>query len=429
MTSGRDECILILAPTGNDGRLTAEFLLRAGLNPYLCANTAHLVREVEEGCGALMVAEEALDSQAVVALQDVIARQPSWSDVLIAIITSGEESTPARLRRFAVFGPAGNVTFIERPFHPETLVSTFQVALRSRRRQYQVRDLLDEREQKKMELEATVAARTVELQATVAALESLLYSMAHDLRAPLRALQGFATALEEDYGLALKGAGQEYTRRISIAAARMEALTTDLLSFGRIANTDPSLVHTKTQVALDNALDQLHADLEKSGARLDVIAPLQDVQANPLLLQQILVNLIGNAVKYVRPGTLPHVRIWTQRQNARVRLTCRTTELGLIRATTRRFSTSLSDCMPPPSIRAPASGSPSSKKAWRRCEAKLGLNPLLVKEAPSGSNYRRRTNSGGCGHRRRPRNSGGSPEGELHSRSSCVLPIPGRSAL
>jgi FixJ family two-component response regulator len=73
-----------------------------------------------------------------------LAEQPSWSDIPIILITSGGEARQTSLRRLAVFGPGGNVTLLERPFRPATLISAVEVALRSRQRQYESHQLMKE---------------------------------------------------------------------------------------------------------------------------------------------------------------------------------------------------------------------------------------------------------------------------------------------
>jgi DNA-binding response OmpR family regulator len=134
--------ILILALIGNDGRLTAEFLSKAGLEAEICRDVSDLCNKIEAGSAAMILAEETLDSKSIPALIETLERQPSWSNIPITIVTSGGETTQSRLRRLGAFGHARNVTILERPFRPSTLISTVEVALNARRRQYQVRDLL-----------------------------------------------------------------------------------------------------------------------------------------------------------------------------------------------------------------------------------------------------------------------------------------------
>ncbi len=134
--------ILILAPTANDAALTAGFLTHAGLVTHLCRNLADLVREIPAGCGAIVLAEEVLHPAASEHLIATLSAQPSWSDIPITLVCSGTERARSNLHHLHLLGPTATVALIERPFRPETLVSMLQVALRSRLRQYQVRDLV-----------------------------------------------------------------------------------------------------------------------------------------------------------------------------------------------------------------------------------------------------------------------------------------------
>ena len=143
--SRSDQRILLLAPTANDARLAAEVLRIAGLVPEICSDMHSLCAEIECGVGAILLAEETLNPDSEACLIKALAQSPPWSDVPVAIITSGDEGNQNWLRRLRALEQSGNVILIERPFQPETLVSTFDVALRARQRQYQVRDLLEER--------------------------------------------------------------------------------------------------------------------------------------------------------------------------------------------------------------------------------------------------------------------------------------------
>ena len=136
--------LLILAPTSNDARLTAVFLRRANLSVEVCASMEELLGMLRRGCGALVLAEEALVGDSFELLVSQLESQPSWSDLPAILITGNGESARSRPKYLSALGSTGNVSLIERPVRPETLVSTCEVALRSRRRQYQVRDLVEQ---------------------------------------------------------------------------------------------------------------------------------------------------------------------------------------------------------------------------------------------------------------------------------------------
>lgn len=138
--------ILLLAPTSNDARLTAGFLSAAGLDAFICYSSEGLAEAMRVGCAAVLVAEEALHTECVNLLVQELHAQPSWSDLPILILTGNGEATRYRQRYLDLLGPVGNVSIMERPVRPTTLVNSCKVALRSRLRQYQVRDLLEERQ-------------------------------------------------------------------------------------------------------------------------------------------------------------------------------------------------------------------------------------------------------------------------------------------
>lgn len=316
--------VLVLAPTSQDANLTIKLLAKENLPAEICRDVADLVHKFEEGCGAILLAEETLGTTSVTMLVEALGRQPSWSDVPITIITSGGEFGQNRLRRLGVFGPGGNVTLLERPFRQQTLLSTLEVALRSRRRQYQVRDLLKERERAQEELrehattlEQKVNERTAELNEKVAELESFSYSISHDMRQPLRAMQGFAQMLTEDYGDKLDDRGRKFLERIRSASVRLDHLIRDVLTYSQITRSNSPF----TVIDLDKLLrDVVDGYPELRRARIEISESLAFVRGHEVPLTQCVSNLLGNAVKFVKPGEEPKVRVWTEHRYQFVRL-------------------------------------------------------------------------------------------------------------
>lgn len=153
--------ILILAPTANDARLTLDFLTQTHQNAQVCNDVAQLCYEIGQGCGAMILAEEMLVQSSISILVEMLAGQPSWSHIPIILITSGGEVNQTRLRRLAVFGPGGNVTMLERPFRPATLISAVEVSLRSRERQYESHQLMEELREARAHIEATLGIADV----------------------------------------------------------------------------------------------------------------------------------------------------------------------------------------------------------------------------------------------------------------------------
>jgi signal transduction histidine kinase len=156
-----DERVLIMAPVGKDATAMAALLYADGFEVRICAGADECSRQIAAGTGALLLTEEALESPLLSNLLEVLKAQPPWSELPLIILTSGGESRRARLLDLAA-AAAGTVTLLERPISTRTLVRSMQVALRSRRRQYQTRDLVMQLKNLNETLEHRVAERTRE---------------------------------------------------------------------------------------------------------------------------------------------------------------------------------------------------------------------------------------------------------------------------
>ena len=142
-----DGPVLILTPTGRDSTLAAEALAEAGIAGEICRDLAELSGRIGEDAAAVLLAEEALSAAELPQFLERLRVQPTWSDLPLLILTSaGQREDTASVEILKLFGPSGNVTLLERPLRSVVLVSTVQVALRARRRQHEVRNLIEERE-------------------------------------------------------------------------------------------------------------------------------------------------------------------------------------------------------------------------------------------------------------------------------------------
>jgi signal transduction histidine kinase/DNA-binding response OmpR family regulator len=138
------ERAVILAPKGRDASVAAALIGEAGYHANICADLAALVHEIESGAGLAVIADEAIMTADLRGLVTWLNSQPSWSDFPIVLLThqgGGPERNPDAARLGQLLG---NVTFLERPFHPTTLVSIVGSAVRGRRRQYQSRAILED---------------------------------------------------------------------------------------------------------------------------------------------------------------------------------------------------------------------------------------------------------------------------------------------
>ncbi|MGQ4648305.1 PAS domain S-box protein [Lyngbya aestuarii] len=170
------------------------------------------------------------------------------------------------------------------------------------------------------QLEKRVAVRTKELQAINAELEAFSYSVSHDLRAPLRAMQGFGNALLEDCQEQLGELGLEYTERIITAAQRLDRMIQDLLAYSRLGRTEIQLRPISLESVVKEVLEQLEIELKDTKAQITLgakgLVPLPAILGHRATLIQVLLNLITNAIKFVTPSVQPQVQIWAEERAA-----------------------------------------------------------------------------------------------------------------
>jgi PAS domain S-box-containing protein len=204
------ERALILAPGGRDGSIAAQVLGEAGIRSVICRSVADLVEGLEAGAGFALITEESLVGVDLRALSAWLGAQPEWSDFPFVLITGrggGLERNPMALRHLETLG---NVTFLERPFHPTTMISLARSALRGRRRQYEARARLRALHELTGSLERQVEARTSELRDGEARLraifetnyqyQGLLSTQGVVLDANLTSLEGIEAQLRDVLG-------------------------------------------------------------------------------------------------------------------------------------------------------------------------------------------------------------------------------------
>ncbi len=164
---------------------------------------------------------------------------------------------------------------------------------------------------KASQLEALVEQRTAKLTETIGDLEAFSYSIAHDMRAPLRSLQGFSDILLTEYTDKLDLEGREFLNRIVKSAARMDRLIQDVLNYSRVIRGEFPLTPIDVVPLIEGILES-YPMFTSDKADIFIEAPLPYVQGNEGMLTQVFANLIGNAVKFVAPGVRPRLRIWAE---------------------------------------------------------------------------------------------------------------------
>jgi two-component system, sensor histidine kinase len=300
-TNDRSDLILLVAPFGRDAELMCEQLGAAGLRCEACKDIETLCSRLPDGVGAIMVTEEALPQERLHLLVSALEGQPAWSEIPL-IILSGAPSLDSKPRSFALLMKRTNVTLIDRPVRIKSLVSAAHTALRARQRQYDIRDLMDQLEERIHERDRFLAV------------------LGHELRNPLGAIL-LASQMTDDDGK-LEG---EHAQLIERQSRHLTRLVNDLLDLSRVAAGKITL---KRQVVnLDEVADQSLSVVTSAathhGISLRVARPKEPllIYADPIRVDQIIGNVLTNAIKYTPEGGHVTLEITRDEDHALIRVT------------------------------------------------------------------------------------------------------------
>ena len=309
-----NERVLILAPIGRDAQAAAHNLAAVHIDSAICVDIADLFQKLNEGGAAALVTEEALLSAGTEYLEDWVTNQPPWSDFPFVILTSRATSAAAQAYRIRLLQKLGNVSLLERPLNAVTLMSTVQAALRARRRQYEIKDYLLERESAAAQLEDLVRKRTRQIQLAnrelrreiaerkqaEAALQQaqkmemigqMTGGVAHDFNNLLTAVLGnleLATRRASDEKI------QRYLEGATQAAKRGAKLTGQLLAFSRTQRLKTESVDLNGIVT---AMGDLLFTTIGATVRIETILQkdLWPAIADPSQIESVILNLAVNA--------------------------------------------------------------------------------------------------------------------------------------
>ena len=302
------ERAIILAPLGRDSQIALMMLNEAGYDGVITRDLIGLCAELEQGAGLLLISSEALLSSDIEPLSSLIDGQPAWSDLPIVLMTyhGGPEQNPAS----RIGTQLGNVTFLERPFHPVTLISLVTTALRGRRRQYEARDRLidlsesEQRLQMTLEtLEQQVEERTAQLRHNeeilrqsqkMEAVGQLTGGIAHDFNNMLTGIIGSLELLRRRLA---RGRTEDLDSLIDLgvtSANRAAGLTHRLLAFSRRQSLDSKPVEMNTLVTSMGELLQRSIN-ESIQLDMQLNGQLWVAEADPNQLESALLNLVINA--------------------------------------------------------------------------------------------------------------------------------------
>jgi signal transduction histidine kinase len=165
--------VLVFAPFGKDSALIEKVLTSCGIRVHVCAGPVDLVSAVSEDAGAAVITEEVLQSRAIGSIAEKLSAQPRWSDFPIIVLTGGGMSTASTESAERSRAPLGNVSLLERPLRPATMVSAVRAALTARQRQLEIRDHLRQRESAEQALRRAHDALETQVEQRTEALRAL----------------------------------------------------------------------------------------------------------------------------------------------------------------------------------------------------------------------------------------------------------------
>ncbi|SPE51726.1 putative Integral membrane sensor signal transduction histidine kinase [Verrucomicrobia bacterium] len=248
---------------------------------------------------------------------------------------------------------------------------------RRRRSEADLREAHAELSRHAGELERRVEERTAKLTHTVESLQSLLYHIAHNFRAPLRAVDGYTSLLLLEHGAKLDEKATQYARQTLEAARRMDELIHDLLEYGRLGHIEIALSGVSLQRALDGALVKLAFEIRARQAEIKVVGPLPVVQGNPQLLEEVLVSLLENAISFTAPGTLPRVEVRAETCGPAVRLWVEDNGVGIEPRFHERIFGVFQTLSPSGGLQGTGIGLAIVKQAVERMGGKVGVDSHL----------------------------------------------------
>lgn len=301
MSEDRSDRILIVAPIGRDAELMCAQLAAAGLSCDAFRDVHSLCEELESGVGAIILTEEALAHEAATELMNTLAKQPPWSETPLIILT-GALSFEAKSHSFDGLLRRTNVTLVDRPVRIKSLVSAAHSALRSRQRQYDVRDLMRQLEERVHERDRFLAV------------------LGHELRNPLGAILLASQMIGEDGKL-----DAEHARLIERQSRHLTRLVNDLLDLSRVAAG--KIVLKSQTLDLGELVSQSFHSVQPLADRQQIqlrLVPRDGrlvVDGDPVRIDQIVTNLLTNAIKYTPEGGHVTLELDEEEGRALIRVT------------------------------------------------------------------------------------------------------------
>jgi len=295
----QEDQVLILAPTAYDAPLAADVLHQERIGSQIAASLGELCERMAHGAGVLLIAEEAMADSAVEPFIAQLNLQPAWSDIPVIVMTAGDEYSPETQYLLDLFSQTGNISLLERPFRVLTLVSLVKTALRARRRQYEVRDLLQ------TQIDATAQR------------DEFISIAGHELRTPLTSLKlqlqmGYRNIERAEGG----GLSQADISRLLASANRqvdrLSRLVEDMLDIGRIQAGRLAVERRAADLVavVADVIERFKPQFTARATPLSFTAEPAGVDGewDVYRLEQVVSNLLSNALRYAA-GTAVDVRV------------------------------------------------------------------------------------------------------------------------
>jgi signal transduction histidine kinase/CheY-like chemotaxis protein len=285
------ETVLLLTPVGNDYEVSSFVLREAGIATSQCRDIRDLCHRLEsQPWGAVVISEEAITSNDTQPLQRVLENQEPWSDIPIILLTKADVVAATE-----IFSKSGNIFLLERPFSRLTFVRSLEVALRARRKQYQVWQLLADLEKSKNEAHRANFAKT-----------EFLANMSHEIRTPIGAIVGFADLMKNQND---PQENQKYAGIIERNSQHLLRLIDDILDLSKVEVGKMSLENIKFSLpsflADLKSIKTYQTNQKGIGFRLNINSDIpEEVTSDPVRFKQILSNIIGNAIKFTEKGSV-----------------------------------------------------------------------------------------------------------------------------
>lgn len=281
----------VLTPTGADASVVQDVLQRIGIPIRICKTMDDVCASIDEA-GLLLIAEEALSDDGRRVLFNALEAQPEWSDIPVIVLTTEGELSRSLPQEVAELTYHSNLTLLERPVRVATLTTILNSGLRARRRQLDLRDMIE-----------NVRAAREEADRANAAKSHFLTTMSHELRTPLNAIAGYTEILQMEIAGPINEQQRQHLERISKSERHLLTLIDDVLDFAKLEAGHQSFEFS--EFTLSKLVDDLEAFIEPQivgkGIRYSaVIEQRLTVYADEEKTRQILLNLLSNAIKFTR---------------------------------------------------------------------------------------------------------------------------------